>query len=418
MGVVRPEIEKYSFNPRLKMLSFILMGGGLLLFILGVVFNMDYPTRIWVSLLHNSFFFVAIGLSAMFYVASQTVGYNGWFILVKRVFEAMGTSVLVGAPILGLVLILGYYNIYEWSHEGVMTPGDPHYDNLIHQKDFFLNPTIFFAFSAIYLIGWAVLTFFLRKNSEAQDKLSTSNLTGIVANYNKSKVISMAFLVLFGVSSSTAMWHWFMSIDPHWFSTLYGWYCFISMFVASMAVCTLVVIYLRSQGYLRNISEEHVHDLGKWVFAFSVAWTYLWFSQFMLIWYSNIPEETMYFNDRFDNYSFLFFANFIINFLVPFFCLMTAGNKRRLDVLIFVCCMVIFGHWLDYYLMATPGAIKNAHYIVDGHQVFNFGIGALEIGLAVFFAGLFMFCTFWRLSKVSLVPHNHPFVKESVVHHV
>ncbi len=413
MGHLKPEVERYEFGGTAKTASLILMGLGGILAVVGVIFNLEFMTRIWVSLLHNSFFFIAIGFAAMFFVASQTVGYNGWFVLVRRIQEAMGTSVLVGVPIFAIVLLLGYHNIYEWAHDGITDPNAANYDALIDHKSWFLNPTIFFAFSAVYLVLWWVCTYLLRKNSADHDENPGLGL------YVQSKKLSMVFLVVFGVSSSTALWHWFMSIDPHWFSTLYGWYCFVSMFVASMATSTLIAIYLKdSQGLLKWVTDEHIHDLGKYVFAFSVAWAYLWFSQFMLIWYSHIPEETMYFRDRFDNYSILFITNFVINFLTPFFVLITAGAKRNRVALIFTCCMVIFGHWLDYYLMATPGAIKHSHYVVEGQQIFNFGIGPLEIGLGLFFAGLFMFVTLQRLSKLSLVPVNHPFVKESMVHHV
>lgn len=412
MGHLKPEVEKYEFGGGAKSTGLILMVVGGILAAVGIFLNMEFPTRIFTSLLHNSFFFVAIGFAAMFFVTSQTVAYNGWFVLVRRIHEAMGTSVLVGVPIFALALILGYHNIYEWAHDGITDPNSANYDALIDHKSWFLNPKIFFIFSAVYLALWWICTYLVRKNSADHD-----NNPGLEP-YVQSKKLSMIFLVVFGVSSSTAIWHWFMSIDPHWFSTLYGWYCFISIFVASMAASTLIALYLKNMGLLKFVTDEHIHDLGKYVFAFSVAWAYLWFSQFMLIWYSHIPEETMYFRDRFDHYPMVFFANFIINFLTPFFVLLTAGAKRNRVALIFVCTMVIFGHWLDFYLMATPGAIKHSHIMVEGQQIFNFGIGPLEIGLGLFFAGLFIFVTFQRLAKLSLVPVNHPFVKESMVHHV
>ncbi len=425
---VRPALETYDFSPGVKKLSLVLMVVGAILFALGVFTNLDFPARIWTTLLHNSYYFLAIGMTAMFYVTAQTIGYSGWVVLVSRIPEAMGGSIPVMAVIFGLTLIFGVEHIYEWAKPGAI---EHDLTGLIGKKQPFLSKGFFFVASAIYLVLWVVLTQWVRKNSYDHD-----NDEGL-SRYFTAKKLSMLFLFVWAITSSTAIWHWFMSIDPHWFSTLYGWYTFCSAFVAGLAMTCLIVIHLRSNGYLKYITDEHIHDLGKWMFAFSVAWTYLWFSQFMLIWYANIPEETGYFYDRFNNYQVLFFANFVINFLFPFLLLMTARAKRNFRLVSFVAVMVLIGHWIDYYLLAFPGAIKNSHYMTSGAggdhhsmltmaggghgageavQIFNFGIGFLEIGAAIMFLGLFLFLTFSALAKHSLVPVNHPFLRESADH--
>lgn len=407
-----PNNETYNFSPKLRTIALGLLGGGLLLFVLGVIFNMEYPSRIWTNLFITNYYFLAISFAAMFFVASQTIGYNGWFILVKRIFEAMGSYVKVGAGIMLLILIFGAEHIYHWMDHGIMDPNSDHYDALVAGKEAFLNKTFFFGATVVYLVLWVVFTFFIRKNSVAMDNGWDLKL------YDRSRVICMAFLVVFGVSTSTAIWHWIMSIDPHWFSTLFGWYCFISMFVGSLSTATLIAIYLKKKGHLTYINENHFHDLGKWMFAFSVAWAYLWFSQFMLIWYGNIPEETLYFLQRWENYPMVYYSVFIINFILPFFVLMTAGNKRRTGVLTFVAPLLVFGHWLDFYLMATPGSTINSGYIdASGYSIQNFGLGLIELGLPIAYTGLFILVVFSALSKSSLVPRNHPFIKESMVHH-
>jgi len=405
-----PTAEYFEFDGRLKKACFTLLGIGLVLFIIGVFANMAYPTRIWTALLYNNYYFTAIGLLGMFYVASQTVGYNGWFILIKRISEALSTVLLPGCIIFLVIFALGMDSIYEWTHIGI---GEGKVrDAIVEGKQPWLSKPVFWGFSLAYLILWPVLAHLIRKNSREQDEGFD------MGNYKNSKKLSMIFLLVFGVSSSTAVWHWLMSIDPHWYSTLYGWYCFISVFVSSMAVTCIVAYVLKSRGYLKYVTDEHFHDIGKWMFAFSVAWAYLWFSQFMLIWYSNIPEETLYFKDRFDNYKILFYANFFINFIIPFLILMTAGNKRTIKLLVGIAVVIVLGHWLDFYLMTMPGAVKHAHIMKDGHQIMNFGIGFLEIGLLLSYLGGFGFIIFNSLQKASLVPVHHPFVKESMGHHV
>ncbi len=402
-----PTAEYFEFDGGLKKICFILLGVGLVLFLIGVFANMAYPTRIWTALLYNNYYFTAIGLLGMFYVTSQTVGYNGWFILIKRISEALSSVLLPGCIIFAIIFALGMDHIYEWTHIG---PDHP--DAIIEGKFPWLTKKVFWGFTIAYLILWPGLAYLVRKNSHEQDEGFT------MGNYKASKKLSMIFLLVFGVSSSTAVWHWLMSIDPHWYSTLYGWYCFISVFVSSMAVTCIVAYALKSRGYLKYVTDEHFHDIGKWMFAFSVAWAYLWFSQFMLIWYSNIPEETLYFMDRFQNYKLLFYANFVINFIFPFLILMTAGNKRTVKLLVGMAFLIVCGHWLDFYLMTMPGAVKHAHIMKDGHQIFSFGIGFLEIGLLLTYLGGFGFIIFNSLTKASLVPIHHPFVKESMGHHV
>jgi hypothetical protein len=220
---------------------------------------------------------------------------------------------------------------------------------------------------------------------------------------------SAIFLIIFAVSSSISAWDWVMSIDTHWYSTMMGWYVFASWWVTGLAVITWIVVSLKDAGYLKMVSANHLHDLGKFIFAFSVFWTYIWFSQFMLIYYANIPEETVYFISRMKNspYSWIFYTNIILNFVLPFLLLMTRDAKRHMSMLKVVCPIVIVGHWLDFYNMITPGVMKK-----DG------GIGLLEIGLMLVFAAAFLFVVLSALSKHPLVAKNHPMMEESLNHHI
>ncbi|NNE26056.1 MAG: hypothetical protein HKN09_04385, partial [Saprospiraceae bacterium] len=253
-----------------------------------------------------------------------------------------------------------------------------------------------------------------------------------------------------------------MSVDAHWYSTLFAWYTGASWFVSMICLTILILIYLKSKGYYQNVSIEHLHDLGKFLFAFSIFWTYLWFSQYMLIWYGNVGEETIYFRERVDNYPALFYLNLIINFVAPFFILMRNDTKRKIGSLAFTAGLVLFGHWLDFFLMLKPGILHTAHAALGhghghgdehhgegaghgadaaheaghegGHEIaeatahhggealstFEMGFsmpGILEVGTFIGFLCLFLFFVFNTLAKASLVPENDPYLDESNHHH-
>jgi Ni/Fe-hydrogenase subunit HybB-like protein len=193
---------------------------------------------------------------------------------------------------------------------------------------------------------------------------------------------------------------------------MYSWYTFASTFVSGMALIALFVVFLKNNGYLEYTNNEHLHDIGKFMFAFSVFWTYLWFSQFMLIWYANIPEETVYFQPRAHGvYKGIFWLMFIINFIAPLLILMTRDAKRNYGTITFMSIMIIFGHWLDFYQMVFPSVMKDATGATHVPNILY------DMGVALGFVGLIMFVTGRALAKAPLLAKNHPFVKESLIHH-
>ncbi|MDP1803259.1 MAG: quinol:cytochrome C oxidoreductase, partial [Bacteroidota bacterium] len=214
------------------------------------------------------------------------------------------------------------------------------------------------------------------------------------------------FMVLFAVTSSTSAWDWVMSIDTHWFSTLFGWYIFSGMWISAIVAITVLVIWLRKLGYLDFVTESTIHDLGKWMFAISFLWTYLYFSQFMLIWYADIPEEIIYYQTRWENFKGLMWTVFFVNFAFPMVMLMSRDSKRNFFFLMFVGTIIFIGHYMDVIMIVMPGTV--------GHHWH--GLSWMEFGNFFFFLGLFLYVVLNALAKAPLLVKNHPFLSESLHH--
>jgi len=388
----------FTIDQKAKKFTMSLMIIGLIALIYGFISN---PHGAWPALLFNTYFYLGISIFAVFFVALQYVAEAGWSIVLKRVPEA----VMGALPIFSLIMlfimiasILHWNHIYHWLYEGIMDPTNDHYDKIIAGKEPYLNATFFIIRTIIYLLGWNYFAKKLRSLSVLEDQSVGSKIHSMGIS------TSAWFMVFFAVTSSMASWDWIMSIDTHWFSTLFGWYVFAEWSAIGFTTIFLFTLYLKRMGYLNHVNENHIHDLGKWIFAFSLVWTYMWFSQFMLIWYANIPEEVAYFTARLevDNYKFLFWFSMLINFLFPIILLMSRDAKRNNTRLIFVSCVILFGHWLNSYLLVAPGTL-NTH----GH------IGFTEIGIGLGFAGLLIYITLNALTKQPLETKNHPFLDES-----
>lgn len=361
----------------------------------------------WANLLVNNFFFLAVSLGALFFMAVQYAAQVGWSAVVLRVMEAMTTYLWIPLVIMLVLIITGMMHmggnhLWHWMAEGIMDPTSDHYDEIIAGKQGFLNNPFYIIRTLIYFLGWVGGAMLLRKMSTKMENGQDPNGT-----WKKMRNISAGFLVFFAVTSSTSAWDWIMSIDTHWFSTLFGWYIFAGMFVSALTVLTLITVYLKSKGYLQEVNHSHIQDLGKFMFAFSVFWTYLWFSQFMLIWYSNIPEEVTYYMARFGEYKAVFFTMVAMNFIFPIMILMSRDSKRNYGFLIAAGIIMIIGHWLDVYILITPGTVGG-----------QWSIGLIQLGTFLGFAGLFIFVVFSALSKRSLMPVNHPMLEESKHFHI
>ena len=371
-------------------------------------------TRFWAVLLQNSVFFLLITNASMFFIGITTLAMGGWQVALRRVPEAISSVV----PVLGIITFVilmsivwgGRTDIFHWIDPELYDVNSPKFDKILNGKKGFLNPVFFTVWSAITIFLWWFIGRKMRSFSIESDKTGPMDYETGKSWINKNILWASFFIVFFGLTvGSTIPWLWIMSIDAHWYSTMFSWYTFASSFVAGMSLIALYVVFLKNRGQLEYVTDEHLHDLGKFMFAFSVFWTYLWFSQYMLIWYANIPEETGYFKIRVGEdspYRGIFFLNLILNFICPLLILMKKSPKRNWTLITFMAVLIIFGHWIDFWQMVMPGTV-GAHGEL---MPFEFGIAALFIGIIMWRVGIYF-------SSYPLTAKNHPFLKESIIHH-
>jgi hypothetical protein len=399
----------FSFSKRAPKLIMALIALGAVVTVAGILGDhTDHHQRTWANLLVNGFFFLGISLGALFFFALQNATETAWTVLVKRIYEGIMSFIPIGAGVMVVVLAAGslhIHHLYHWMDGSLYDPASPNYDSIIAGKKAFLNQPFFWVRSLLYLGVFILFARWFRQQSLQMDQETGESLVKrMLLNYRRSAL----FLVFFAVFSSTLAWDWLMSIDTHWFSTLFGWYVFSGMWVSAMVTAVVMALYLKRKGYLPQVNNSHIHDMGKWVFATSFLWSYLYFSQFMLIWYSNIPEEVTYFQSRIDHHPALLWGTFFINFAIPMVLLMSRDAKRNPRFLIGVGAVIFIGHWLDINMIVMPGAL--------GHHFH--GIGLLEVGMFLLFLGVFIRTVLTALTKAPLTPVNHPYLDESVHHQI
>jgi len=414
--------EQYQFQGKAKTWSLVMLAIGVIGIAIG--FLLGYGERMFANMLLMSYYFACVCICGIFFCAVQYVAQAGWSASILRVPQAFAKALPVAAVVLFVVILGGLFlthtganeygqsttqpYLYKlWALKGVTTEGNPNYDSLIAAKSGFLNVPFFLIRIFLYLASYALLGSMLVKYSNNEDAL------GGMFNYHKSVKISVIFLVIFGFTVPLFAFDTIMSLEARWFSTMFGWYNFAALWVGGLSVITLTIIVLREKGYLSWITTDHLHNLGQLIFGFSIFWTYLWFAQFLLTWYANIPEEAAYFARRWEpQFKPWFWLNIVINFLTPLLVLMKRDSKRMVQVLKVACCILIAGHWLDYWQMIMPGAVgPQANWYNE--------IGLQEIVVFIGFAGLFIFTMLTALSKFnSLIPKKHPLLEESLHHHI
>ena len=358
-------------------------------------------TRILANFLLCSLYFVSIAMGALFFLTVHQVGNGGWHTAIRRIAEAMSLYIPIAS--IGFIILFFFLgDLYEWAMvpEGV--------DHLIDTKRAYLNEPFFIIRNVIFFAVWILTALGLRRLSIRQDT------EGGTSHFNKSTTISAIYIFFFAFSYSFFAVDWIKSLEPHWFSTMFGVYFFGASFKASLFTLGVLLFFLKSQGYMKYTNDAHYHDVFKFAFAFTVFWGYIFVAQYLLIWYANIPEEGVYFSKRYlvdapnyvgGHFNWLFFINIFLCFLIPFLGLMTRNAKRTPKIFLPIAAIALIGHWLDLYVLIMPGAMDS-----------SWDIGLIELGFFLTFAGLFLYVVFQALTRANLVAIQHPYLEESLHH--
>lgn len=389
------ELKKFEMSKSLQLMIYAFLGIGLVTLILAFITKQQ--DRLWSSYLVSFFYFSCLALGGLFFAAVNNLSNAGWSVSIRRLSEGM-TSFMPVILVGGLILVAGFKYLYPWTN-AELVDSDP----LIQAKTAYLNTGFFILRLVVFCAGWFFFRYMIVGNSLKQDQTGDEQLT------HKNVSYSIAFVLFFAISFSLFSVDLIMSLMPTWYSTIFGIYCFAGLFQASLAVLAILIVYLRRQGFVKGyITIEHQHDVVKFLKGFTVFWAYIAFSQFMLIWYANIPEETEYYIIRSQNgWMGISVLLLIFRFIVPFVALLPRGLKRNDSHVILVSSLVLIMQYVDIYWMVYPS-------FNEGHLVFGFW----EIGLFLGFAGVFMATLFGFFKKNSLVAIKDPRMSEALNHHV
>jgi hypothetical protein len=373
-------------------ITFVMMGIGLITIIAGFFLN---PVKTWANYLVNNYYFLSLAIGATFFVALQYITQTGWSSAFIRIPQAMGSMLPAIAILMVPILVFGLPEIYHWAQ-----PGAAEHDAVIAHKSPYLNIPFFVIRFLVFFAAWIFLNWLLRRLSLKEDK------EGGMDCFHKSEFYSKVYIFTLAVTFSLATFDWIMSIDVHWYSTIFAFRNFAMSFYHGTTVMVLIIIILNKLGYLPFLNKAHLKDFSKYIFILSIIWTYLWFAQYMLIWYANIPEETVYYLPRTKGeFRPFFYMELIINWVIPFALLLSNYLVSHKNTLLAICVIIIFGHWIDLYQQVIVGTYGKLQ------------IDFIEIGSFVGFAGLFAYIVARSLKLAPLSPKQHPLLEESLNHH-
>ena len=362
----------------------IFMGLGVATFFVGLFMD---PTRTWSNILLSGYFLTGIGFWGIMMVAIHYVSNSGWDVVIRRVPEAMFSVLPIGF-IFMILLYFGMHDIYEWSHADVVAT-----DPILAGKSAWLNPTGFMARLVIYFVFWILVGQKIITKSQEENSGGSSAIG-----------LSAFWLYIGGIMFIFSSFDWIMSLEPHWFSTIFGLYNFSGMFTSGLAFLMIALILLRRNGILKGIVKiDHLYEIARYLFGFTTFWVYIWFSQHMLIWYANIPEETVYYIKRHVGvFGSLTIVNILLNWFIPFSILLFRKTKRNEKSLLIVASIILVGRWVDLYMMIFPPHYKIPVFGIQEIAIF---IGTLSLMIWVFVK---------TFQSKGPVPENDPFIDESL----
>ncbi|HKJ42775.1 MAG TPA: hypothetical protein VKA27_11825 [Sunxiuqinia sp.] len=383
--------EKFVIPQKFRLLTIALIAVGVITFVVGLITD---PTRAWANYLLNNFYFLSLAIGATFFICIQYITQSGWSAIFKRIPEAMAAYIPFAA-VLFIILFFGVHHLYEWSHHEVASS-----DELIQHKSPYLNVTFFYVRIIAFFALWILMTKMMRRVSLRED------LEGGMNYFTRQEFLARVTIFVLAITFIFFAVDMVLSLEVHWFSTVFAAKAFIAAFLHGSAVITLIVIILHKMGYFQALNRSHLHDFTRYMFMLGIIWGYLNFVQFMLIWYGNIPEETIFYVKRMHGvYEVLFFANILLNWGIPFVFLMPRKTSRSRLAMVPVILLLIVGQYTELYFEIWPATVGAAKF------------GLMEIGMYLGFIGLFSFVVVTYLAKANLVPSNHPFLQESIRHH-
>lgn len=384
--------KKIQISSTFKIISIALIVIGIATLAYGFFTN---PVKTWANYLMNNYYFLSLGIGITFFGALQYIANTGWSAGFNRIYQAVGNVIPITGILMIPILIFGMPSLYHWAHAGAAE-----HDPLIAHKMPYLNMTFYTIRFVLYFAVWIFMTQMIRRFSIKEDQI------GGLKYFHKMEFYSKVYIFLLAVTFSLATFDWIMSIDVHWFSTIFALRNFAAAVYHGIAVLTVILIILSKLGYIPWFSKAHLKDLSKFILVFSIIWTYMWLSQYLLIWYANIPEETVYYLPRTKgDFTILFWGEFVLNFAVPFLLLLPTKIAKNMNALLVICGILVVGQWIDIYQQIIVGTYGKLE------------IGIIEVGSFLGFAGMFALVFAYSLSKLPLLQKNHPYLEESMNHH-
>ena len=357
------------------------------------ILGVGNPKQFWFSWLVSFLFFLSLALGGLFFVLIQYASQGGWGIVVRRIGETVFATIPVMAALF-IPVLLGLHDLYEWSHHDAVE-----HDAMLRWKAPFLNVPFFLTRAGLYFLVWSFIAVMYYRGSRSQD------VSGDPAVSARLRRLAGPSLIVLAVTTTFASIDWIMSLTPHWYSTIFGVYFFAGSFVGFIALLSVVAVAMRSAGLLDTIvSADHLHDVGKFLFAFTAFWAYIAFSQFFLMWYANLPEETIWYKARLEG-SWKMVSVFLMagHFGAPFLYLMGRAVKRKGSTLALGGAWLLAMHFLDLYWQVMPTLHPE-------------GIRPSVLDVAAFVAvgGCFVATTSWLMRRQALVPIRDPRLAESL----
>jgi len=387
------EARKLDLNPSTNMLVYALMAIGVLSFAAGLFMS---PHRAWNSFLISHMFFLGLGIGGLFFLAIHYLAFAGWNVAVRRIAESFA-SYLIYAFVFSIVLFFGLKYLYPWTNHELMAT-----DHLLHGKQGYFSLPFYMGRIVVFLGLVVFFAWRLIYNSTMQDEVGGLELQ------RRQKPLSAVFLVLFAPLFTVFCVDVLNSLDPKWFSTIFGVYTIIGFTQAFMAAAVLAIRQMQKHGHLNVVTADHFHDIGKYLFGFSIFWAYIAVSQYLLIWYANIPEETSFYLLR-QNPAWVWTSLLlvILRSVLPFLLLLPRMAKRKSAYLEKICVIVLLGAWVDMYWLIVP------YFSPE-----KFSLSVFDLGLFLGFLGFFAFAVRRFFSKHNTVPVKDPFLHETLHHHV